>query len=519
LHINTGTIRYSKAFPILWDGFTPLWLVLGIYAIFQIMLMPRLKDEIEGMRGKIVQRKAESPFEFYGLGIKLIKKHIAMMLKGSVLGTVIGIIPGIGAMTSAWLAYAMAQKTGKERDLVGKGSIEAIACIESANNAAVPGTLIPMFALGIPGNGTAAIIMSLFVMSGVYPGPQMMAQNGDVIWSIVFGIFITGIAFWILAYPFRLAIGYMLKLPIEWMIAIMGPLVLMGCYLAKNSFTGGNIALAVTLLAIFCAYTGINSTGILLGNILCRMIETDLIRAYQLEGFSRYTKPSAMIMILVVLATLGFGFFSSYFSKKRKESEGSTIKMVGQSDDEELEFDAAGENIIELSEEEKLLGKEKRKALAENKDAYTRLLAGLVAIALAIAVFVMSGSFTELSQVWPRFVAIAFVLAPGLILLAQAFYSWGKIVRHFTERPKATKKKIRDVSEGWVVFALMILCFNLGKWIGFIESSTLYALLIMLYFQPKKIKEALLATATVAVLLVVMKIGFQLLLPVGPLGI
>ncbi len=87
------------------------------------------------------------------------------------------------------------------------------------------------------------------------------------------GCFITGIAFYILAYPFRLGCGKLVMLPINWMIAVMGPLILLGAFLAKNSIPGGNVTLVFALVSIFCSWIGVPVTGLLLGNILCRTIE------------------------------------------------------------------------------------------------------------------------------------------------------------------------------------------------------------------------------------------------------
>ena len=518
IQANTGGIRFSGSFPPLWDGFDTIWVVMGVYAIAQLMLMPRLQTSLDEMRNISRQAQTESPWQFYGLGIKQVKEHFGVMLKGSILGTGVGIIPGIGAMTAAWLAYATAQKTGKHPELVGKGSVEAIACIESANNSAVPGTLIPMFSLGIPGNTTAAIIMSMFIMAGLYPGPQMMQQNGDVVWSIIWGCFVTGVLFWFMAYPFRLATGYMLKLPVEWMIAVMGPMIMMGGFLAKNTFTGGNIALALTLLAVFCGWAGISTTGLLLGNILCRLIEVDIVRAYQLDGMVRFLKPSALIMIVLILATIGLGIYQNNFSKKRKENSASALKMVGQGDDEDYLTDQE-DNVIELDEEQKKLSKEEKKELSANKDAFTRLISGLIAIALAIAVIVISAKFNRLAMIWPRVIAVCFISFPGIILLIQAFLVRHKIFRFLKARPPVSKRGKRQILNGWVIYALMILCFNLSSLIGFIEGCALFSFIIILYLKPKKYSHAILALLVTVAFVAGMKYGFRLLLPRGPLGI
>jgi len=109
-------------------------------------------------------------------------------LRGSVLGTVIGIIPGAGATVATFLDYALEKRIARKPEEFGKGSIPGLAGPEATNNASVPGALIPLITLGIPGSGGTAIMLGALIMFGLQPGPLMMTNSGDIMWAMIAGL-------------------------------------------------------------------------------------------------------------------------------------------------------------------------------------------------------------------------------------------------------------------------------------------------------------------------------------------
>jgi putative tricarboxylic transport membrane protein len=497
---NTGTIRYVRRIPDMWEGFHVLWVVLGLFAIPQLMRVPQLKDLLTQVSMK--SRKAmESPKEFYGLSYSYMRDNFKSLSITSLMGTIIGIIPGIGSLTAGWLGYTYAQRFGKHPEEVGHGSVEAILAIESSNNAALPGALIPLFSLGIPGSATAAIIMGAFILAGVYPGPQMMTQSGAVVWCIIWGIMVCGIAFFVMAYPFRMMAGSLIKLPVHWLVAIIGPLAMLGSYLAKFSVFGANITLMIALTAVALNYTGVTIVGVLLGSVLGNVIEVDLMRAYQVGGFARFTSPTSLVLLLIILATFGTGVYQNYFEAKlRKGGEvKKKLSMVGQDTDDDTLSDG--------------------KKAAEGKDEFTRVAVGIVAIALGAWLLTGMGRFPALAKLWPTICFWSFLITPGVIMLIQAAFGYKKVINYIKAPDKMTSDAKRKLLDGFVIFFGLAFCMNIVRIAGFVESTALFALMVTMYMNRGKLMQNVICALIIGACVWAMKVGFAFVLPVGPLGI
>jgi putative tricarboxylic transport membrane protein len=496
---NTGTIRYVGMVPDLWEGFNILWLVLGLFAIPQLMRLPQLKDQLTEVRMKAKQVVMESPRVFYGLSLKYIKDKFWSLCATSTLGTLIGVIPGIGAMTAGWLGYTFAQRFAKNREEVGHGSVEAILAIESSNNAAVPGSLIPLFALGIPGSSTAAIIMGAFILAGVQPGPQMMTESGELVWSIICGIMICGIAFFILAYPFRMMAGSLIKLPVHWLVAIIGALAMLGSYLARYSIFGANMTLLVALLAVALNYSGVSIVGVLLGSVLGGVIEVDMMRAYQVRGLARFLTPASLILMAIILLTFATGVYQNYFDKKNKDGGRKRIVMVGQ--------DSADDSIVD------------NKKPIVGKDEFTRLVVGTVSLLLGFWLLSGMEEFPPLAKLWPSVCYWTFFIVPGVIMLIQAAFGHKKAVGYIKAPNKISADMKKKLKDGYIIFFGLAICMNIVNIVGFVEATAIFALFVTMLMNPQKHAQNVFCALIIGVAVWAMKMGFGFILPMGPLGI
>jgi putative tricarboxylic transport membrane protein len=494
---NTGTIRYVTGLPDLWEGIHVLWLVLGLFAIPQLMRVPQLKDLLTQVSLQSRRSNMESPREFYGLAWRYMKENVKSLSITSLLGTIIGIIPGIGSLTAGWLGYTYAQRFSKHPEEVGEGSIEAILSIESSNNAALPGALIPLFSLGIPGSATAAIIMGAFILAGVYPGPQMMAQSGAIVWCIIWGIMICGIAFFVVSYPFRMMAGSLIKLPVHWLVAIIGPLAMLGSYLAKFSVFGANVTLIIALLAVGLNYTGVTIVGVLLGSVLGNVIEIDTMRAYQVGGLGRFTSATSLVLLSIIVLTFFTGVYQNYFQKRQEGRK--KLSMVGQDTDDDTLSDG--------------------KKAAEGKDEFTRFIVGLPALLLGLGLLTGTSNFPRLAKIWPMFCFWAFLVAPSVVLLLQAAFKYEKVIGYIKAPDKMTADARKKLLDGFVIFAGLAVCMNIVRLIGFVESTALFALAVTMYMNPKKMWQNVLCAVVIGFAVWAMKVGFAFVLPIGPLGI
>lgn len=178
--------RYTFGNYNLETGFNLIVVIIGVFAIPEIIFS--IKNIHEKTKPMPVKKRL-----FYLPKFSSIKKNVNIMIRGSILGTFIGILPGMGGGAASLISYAQAKRTSKTPEKFGTGCEEGIYCCESANNATTGGALIPMLALGVPGDTVTAIIMGALALQGLTPGPLFSMNNEVLFKSIIFSVFIANI--------------------------------------------------------------------------------------------------------------------------------------------------------------------------------------------------------------------------------------------------------------------------------------------------------------------------------------
>ncbi len=163
-----------------------------------------------------------------------INKTKKTLARSSVLGTIVGILPGAGATIAAFIGYGAAIRASKEKDTYGRGNIDGVAAPEAANNAAVGGAMVPFLTLGIPGGAVTAVILSAFLIHGLQPGPLLFQQNPEIIYSLFVGMFIANIRNGIRCF---ISIKYLVKIlnvPYEFLGVAILMLSIVGTFAISN---------------------------------------------------------------------------------------------------------------------------------------------------------------------------------------------------------------------------------------------------------------------------------------------
>lgn len=181
----SGQMRFIYTIELI-EGIDFVAIIIGLYGLGEVfynleknMVMNLGKPSLN-LREYIPSRSA-------------LKESSAPTLRGSVLGTVIGIVPGAGATVATFLDYTMEKRLSKTPEKFGKGAIAGLAGPEATNNASVPGSLIPLITLGIPGSGGTAIMLGALIMFGLQPGPLLMVNSGDVVWAMIAGLVLANV--------------------------------------------------------------------------------------------------------------------------------------------------------------------------------------------------------------------------------------------------------------------------------------------------------------------------------------
>jgi len=178
--VNSGTLRFTWGLHYLDDGIGLVSVALGCFGIAEIVKNLDNKEERSPYQGKIKLMPTWGEF----------KRIVPSALRGSVVGSVLGIIPGGGPVIAQFAAYALDKKVSKYRSEMGQGAIEGVAGQAAADEAAARTSFIPLMSIGIPENPVMALMMAAFVLKGVQPGPNMIPEHPDLFWGLVASMWI-----------------------------------------------------------------------------------------------------------------------------------------------------------------------------------------------------------------------------------------------------------------------------------------------------------------------------------------
>ncbi|EDP64822.1 hypothetical protein BAL199_05159 [alpha proteobacterium BAL199] len=272
IDITAGHPRYTFGIPDLLGGVAFIPAMIGMFAVAEILRNVVSTRVIE-------PPKLEHLFRvFHGLG-GVFKRYWRGLVRGSVLGTAVGILPGAGGDIAAWVAYALSKKLSKEPEKFGTGHVEGIVDAGAANNAALSGAWVPALVFGIPGDSITAIVIGVLYVKGMNPGPTVFMQNPE----LIYGVFITFFLANIVLIPFGFAaIGlarHILRIPrtIVWPIVLLFSMV--GAYAIDNSLFGIVVMLSVGVLAFLMEENGFPVAPAILGLVLGPMLEGNFMTA------------------------------------------------------------------------------------------------------------------------------------------------------------------------------------------------------------------------------------------------
>lgn len=239
--------------------------------------------------------------------------------RGTILGFIIGMLPGAGATIASFLSYDMAKRTSKHPQLFGTGVVEGVAAPECANNAASMGAMVPMLTLGVPGSGATAIMMGALMMLGISPGPAFFTKNAEVAWGLVASMYLGNV---ILVCVGLGALGLfvrILNVKTSTLNALIFAFVLMGAYALQNSMFTVGITLFFGVLGYVFKKLKIPAAPMVLALVLGALTETNLRQALIIDdnSFLAVITHPISIVILIAAMLLAFGTPIKNFAKKR----------------------------------------------------------------------------------------------------------------------------------------------------------------------------------------------------------
>lgn len=299
--IGLEPVNYSQRFTFgqswLSSGMNVIVVVLGLFALSQAFLLLLERDHAPDA--------AKVEGNLFG-GVKELLGHKRVATVSASFGVLMGMIPGVGEFTAQFLSYTYAQKTSKKPELFGKGSPEGLVASETANNAVPAAAMIPLLALGIPGEALTAMMLSVFYVHNVLPGPQLFEQQMDFVVAIYIALLVLNV----------LVLGFLMvstnkllkvvQIPTRFLGVLILTLSFVGVYSLRNSFTDCVIASAFGVLGLILKRLNLPIVPIILGMVLGGIMETKLRTAMPRlkTPLDMIDRPISFIIFSIIVAVL-----------------------------------------------------------------------------------------------------------------------------------------------------------------------------------------------------------------------
>jgi len=295
--VNSGVSRYAFDIPELSDGIGFVAVAMGVFGFAEIMGNLEKTDEDEGFLNKMttmIPTKED------------VKRMIPSILRGTAIGSILGILPGGGAALAAFGAYSVEKKSSKYSHEFGKGAIEGVAGPESANNAAAQTSFIPLLTLGIPPNAVMALMVGAMTIHNIQPGPQVMTSNPALFWGLIASMWIGNVMLILLNLPLIGIWVKLLKIPYRFMYPAILVFCCIGVYTVNNTVFDVYVTAAFGLIGYLFFKLGCEPPPLLLGFVLGPMMEENFRRALLLSrgDFTTFLTRPLSLGLLIAAALL-----------------------------------------------------------------------------------------------------------------------------------------------------------------------------------------------------------------------
>jgi len=298
--VNSGVARYSLGVPELSDGIGFVAVAMGLFGFAEIVrnLEERqaAPDASQVLKvGRLMPSSAD------------LRQSAAPILRGTAIGTLIGILPGTPSVIASFGSYTIEKKLAADPSRFGRGAIEGVAGPESANNASAQTSFIPLLTLGIPTGAVTALMLGAMTIQGITPGPQVMSQKPDLFWGMIASMWIGNLILVILNLPLVGLWVKFLTIPYRILYPAICLFCCIGAYSLNNSPMDVYLAAAFGVIGYFASRWGCEAAPLLLGFVLGPLLEQWLRRALLIsrgDPLVFFTRPISATMLIIALVLL-----------------------------------------------------------------------------------------------------------------------------------------------------------------------------------------------------------------------
>ncbi|PWE48339.1 C4-dicarboxylate ABC transporter permease [Thioclava sp. NG1] len=439
-----GDVRYTMGMQRFLAGIDLTSAIIGLYCVPVILDLvanadPHLKpSETGGLR--------------FREGTRIALKRKFNVIRSSVIGTVIGVLPGAGGSIAGLVSYSEARRTSENPESFGKGNPDGVIATESANNATVGGGFIPTLVLGIPGTPPDAIILGALLVQGIKIGPTLFTTDGNIVYTFIWGLLIATL----LMLPVGLLIGRyaystIVKVPKAVLAPTVALLTIIGSFAIHSNVDDAQLMVGLGILSWILNRYGFQPSPIVLGLVLGSIAEQGFVQTYLIGNASGrmtemfFMRPISIGIICAALLTLGFPFWADWKAKRRRQ--------LGQ----------IAEPIADDGTE--ITPEHKQRDLPE-------VMFAILFIALGITIYLGASGMSALGSVFPKTIAAVLIAFSALLIVMNLRRPAGGSFKLANRNTGA----MRRISLGVVLLAWVFLM----PVIGFLVTSMIAFVAIMI---------------------------------------
>ncbi|SDP64481.1 tripartite tricarboxylate transporter permease [Desulforhopalus singaporensis] len=303
-HPLTGFMRFTYDIPALFDGIPLVVSLIGLYSIPEVIDMLTRRKSGEKIKLNLDE---SNPLRFFP---EVISQKVNL-IRSSLIGIAVGIIPGVGCSVGGFLSYDAAKRSSKKPEEFGKGSTAGVLASETANNAVTGGTLIPLLTLGVPGNPVTAVLLGGIMIHGLRPGAELFTTNADIVYSFILSLFISNLLFvpvglFMAKYCVRL-----IQIPRSILAPAIMAMAVIGSYAIRGSMEDVWIMLFIGFCGFVMHFFAVPRAPMVLGLVLGTMAEGELSRSLSLiHGdvgaflIQLVTRPISLVILILCILSL-----------------------------------------------------------------------------------------------------------------------------------------------------------------------------------------------------------------------
>lgn len=308
----SGYTRFCY-FPELLEGVEFVVVIMGMYGIGEVLSNVENQTHLDLGKPNFKMRE-------YLPTMKELKETSGATLRGSLIGTVIGILPAAGGTIATFLAYATEKKVAKDASKFGHGDPRGLAAPEAANNASVGGALVPLITMGIPGSGGTAIMLGVLIMFGMRPGPLLMTESGDIVWAMIAGLCLANIFLLISNLLMIPLFVNTIRLVAKNLSMLVIALCCVGAYALNYSYFNVWLMLVFGLFGFIVKKFKMPAGPLILSVVLASSLEGYFRQSLMLSKGSYMifvTRPVSLVILILIVVTFAYGVISKRVKKSK----------------------------------------------------------------------------------------------------------------------------------------------------------------------------------------------------------